>query len=483
MDYKIENDSPVKKTIQITVSPQEVDAALAGAVATYKDQAQVDGFRKGKAPASMIEQKFHDQIYNEAKENLLNVHINDILGQLDVTPVSGIHMKGDEKEFEKGKEFIYTIDFEVLPKFKLPPYEGLKVEEEKTVLDEKEVDMVLERMRSEKMKLQNVDTSGPAKDGQVAVIDFEAFEGDEPLKDFKASDFNLELGDNQALPDFERIVKGIPVGHTAEETIKIPEDFIAKEIAGKDIKFKITVHAVKEKILPELDDAFAKNAGFESLEKLKELIQKSYLANMKDMNKGVAQRKLLNQMLKQCEFEIPPSMLDQEVRFMVINEADRLARQGKSVESLGKTVEELKAAFQPAAENMARDKILLLNIAKKENLEVTPEELQKNVYRNCLLHGEDYKEVMKNLEENGLIFHLRDQMICDKAMDLVYDRAEITMVEPEAKESGQTSSETDGKEAAAAGSTASEAGADAGSPAKAPDNKPEEKSADNNEKS
>lgn len=483
MDYKIENDSPVKKTIQITVSPQEVDAALAGAVATYKDQAQVDGFRKGKAPASMIEQKFHDQIYNEAKENLLNVHINDILGQLDVTPVSGIHMKGDEKEFEKGKEFIYTIDFEVLPKFKLPPYEGLKVEEEKTVLDEKEVDMVLERMRSEKMKLQNVDTSGPAKDGQVAVIDFEAFEGDEPLKDFKASDFNLELGDNQALPDFERIVKGIPVGHTAEETIKIPEDFIAKDIAGKDIKFKITVHAVKEKILPELDDAFAKNAGFESLEKLKELIQKSYLANMKDMNKGVAQRKLLNQMLKQCEFEIPPSMLDQEVRFMVINEADRLARQGKSVESLGKTVEELKAAFQPAAENMARDKILLLNIAKKENLEVTPEELQKNVYRNCLLHGEDYKEVMKNLEENGLIFHLRDQMICDKAMDLVYDRAEITMVEPEAKESGQTSSETDGKEAAAAGSTASEAGADAGSPAKAPDNKPEEKSADNNEKS
>lgn len=434
MDYKIEEDTPIKKAIKITVPPEEVDAALSGTVAMYKENANIDGFRKGKVPASVVESKFHDAIYNEAKENLLNVHINDILTQLDVTPVSGIHMKGEDKDFEKGKEFVYTIDFEILPKIQLPPYEGLKVEEARTEADEKEIDMILERMRTDKTELKIIDGAGPAKDGQIAEINFEAFEGDKPVQDFKAVNFNLELGSNQALPDFEKIVKGVPVGHTAEEVIKIPQDFISEELAGKDIKFKVTVNAIKEKVLPELNDEFAKSAGFESLDSLKDIIKRSYLKTTKDMNKGAAQRKLLNQMLERADFEIPPAMLAVETKFMLANEAERLERQGKSLKSLGKSLQELEEAIKPSAEGMARDKILLLNIAKKENLDVTPEEAQKNVYRNCLMSGQDYKEVMKGLEENGLMFHLRDQMICDKAMDLVYDRAEITFVEPEAKE-------------------------------------------------
>lgn len=430
MEFKIEEESPVKKTILVTVEPEEVDAALAGAVALYKDSVQMDGFRKGKVPVSIIEKKFHDKIYEEARENLINVHINDILSKLDVTPVSGIKMNEEDNKLEKGKGFSYTLEFEVMPKFDLPSYEGLKVEEEKSELDPKELAMVFERMRSENAKLQVVESNGPAQDGQIAVIDFEAFEDDKPLKDFRAMNFYLELGDEQALPDFEKMVKGIPVGHTAEEIIKFPEDFLAENLAGKDIKFKVTVHGIKEKIIPDLDDNFAKNIGFQSLDQLRELVEKSYLKNVKDMNKGVAQRKLLDQMLKQTDFELPPAMIETETTFLLANENERLERHGKSLKSLGKSPEELKKSVQPQAEKMVRDKILLLNIAKKENLDVTPEELQKNVYRDCIIHGDDFQEVIKNLEKSGLIFHLRDQMICDKAMDLVYDRADITTVEP-----------------------------------------------------
>lgn len=450
MEFKIQEETPVKKTIQVNVSPEEVDAALAGTLAMYKDSAQIDGFRKGKVPASVVEKKFHKEIYNEAKENLINVHINDILTQLKVSPVSGIHMLGDDKPLEKGTEFTYTIDFEVLPEFPLPPYEGLKVEEQKTVLDAKEVDMVLERMRQEKAGLKSTGTGEPAKDGEVAVIDFEAFEDGKPVQGLNAKDFQLELGSNQALPEFEQIVKGLPKGHTAEKSIKIPDDFIAPDLAGKDITFKITVHDVKEKILPELDDAFAKKLGFDSLEQFKEVINASYLKNIKDMNKGAAQRKLLNQMLEQAQFDIPESMLNQELRFLLTSENERLERQGKSLSSLGKSPEELRQLFLPSATNMARDKVLLLSIAKKENLEVSQEDVQKNVYKNCLLHGENYEQVMKNLENNGLIFHLRDQMLCDKAMDLVYDRAEVTIVDPSApKEEDKDKAETPDKEDAA----------------------------------
>lgn len=445
MEFKIQEETPVKKTIQVNVSPEEVDAAIAGTLALYKDSAQIDGFRKGKVPASIIENKFHDQIYDEAKENLINVHINDILTQLKLTPVSGIHMQGDDKALEKGKDFSYTISFEVLPEFTLPVYEGLKVEEEKTVPNEKEMEMVLEKLRADNAELVSTSSDEPARDGQIAIIDFEAFEDGKPVQGLNTKNFNLQLGSSQALPEFEQIVKGTPKGHTTEKNIKIPDDFIAPALAGKDLTFRVTVSDIKDRVIPALDNSLAKKIGFDSVEQLKQIIGASYLKNIKDMNKAVAQRKLLNEMLEHCQFDIPQDMLNQEVQFLIINEKERLEQQGKSLNSLGKSKEELRQAVLPQAENMARDKVLLLSIAKKENLEISPEEVQKNVYQNCVIHGEDYQEVMKNLENNGLMFHLRDQMLCDKAMDLVYDRADVTIVDPAsaANESAEPSANKD----------------------------------------
>ena len=135
MEYSAEDLSPIKKKIVITTEPQEVEAAIMGAVALYKTSVQLDGFRKGKVPASVIEQRFRDKIYEEARQDLINVHINEVMQNLDVQPLSGINVDGAEA-LERGKGYAYSIEFEVLPTFDLPPYEGMEVEQEKVEVKE-----------------------------------------------------------------------------------------------------------------------------------------------------------------------------------------------------------------------------------------------------------------------------------------------------------------------------------------------------------
>ena len=149
MEYSAEDISPVKKKVVITTGPQEVEAAILGTVALYKTSVQLDGFRKGKAPASVIEQRFHDKIYEEARQDLINVHINDVMQKLGVTPLSGINVDAPQN-FERGKEYVYSIEFETLPAVDLPPYEGLEVEQEKVAVDPKEVEDVLTHLRRER---------------------------------------------------------------------------------------------------------------------------------------------------------------------------------------------------------------------------------------------------------------------------------------------------------------------------------------------
>jgi FKBP-type peptidyl-prolyl cis-trans isomerase (trigger factor) len=160
VEYSAEDISPVRKKVVITTEPQEVEAAIMGAVALYKTSVQVDGFRKGKVPASVIEQRFRDKIYEEARQDLINVHINDVMQKLDVSPLSGLDVDTPDT-FDRGKGFSYTIEFEVLPTFDLPPYEGMDVEQEKVVLDEKEVQDVLDRILRDRAELVPVDGAGP----------------------------------------------------------------------------------------------------------------------------------------------------------------------------------------------------------------------------------------------------------------------------------------------------------------------------------
>ncbi len=432
MDYKTEELSPVEKKITVTVPPQEVDAAIAASVALLGKSVQLDGFRKGKAPAKMVEKHFHDRIYNEAREDLISAQINDVLQNLDVAPVAGIDIKGADKPLEKGQEYVYTMQFETLPQFDLPNYEGMEAEEEKAEVNEEELKKVFDRFVRRNAKITPVEGIAPPKDGQIANIDFDAFENGEPIADLKTVNFDLELGANHALPEFEAIVKGIPVGNTGEGEVHFPDDFIDEKIAGKTLTMKVRVNAVKELKLPVPDDEFAKKVGYQSLADMNEKLRANYLKTIKDINKSVTQKKLLDQLLKMTDFPLPSKLVQMQSRLILTDMAARMERQGKSISSLGKTLDELLEEVRPQAEAMARNQVLLLSIAKKENLDVPQEQVNMSIFYDCLRNGDDFQQTLESMRRNGMIYEYRDRMIADKAMDLVYERANIKMVEPAA---------------------------------------------------
>lgn len=425
MDYSVEDISPIKKKINVTIDQKQVDAAIMASVAIYKDSLQLDGFRKGKVPASVVEKRFHDQIYNEARQDLVNANINSITNDLKLEPVSGIELDGIENPLQKGNPYTFSMEFEVLPQFAIPNYEGLTVEQEKIIPNQEEIDKIVKHIQRERAKIQPVEGNEPAKDGQIANIDFEAYDNGKLLQDISTQNFDLELGAKASLPEFEDLVKTIAPGQEASGDIHFPDDFLVSDIAGKTLNMHVKVHAVKEPVLPELDDLFAKSMGSENLEKFLENVKNSYIQNKENLAKGVAQKKLLDQLLKQTEFDLPPSMVKMENDFLLADLAGRLEKQGRSIGALGKTIDELRDELQPQAEEFTRSNVLLLSIAKKEGLTVNENEVLGQILKNCLRTGQDFNTIRKEYERTGMIFQLRDRLLADKAMDLVYARANI----------------------------------------------------------
>ncbi len=432
MEYTVEDLSPVKKKVAITVDPKEVEAAIMATIAIYRTNVQVDGFRKGKVPASVIEKRFAEKIYEEARQDLVNVHINEVMQNTQATAVSGIDFDGPTA-LKRGEAYNYSITFEVLPAIDLPAYEGMEVEQEKTVVKESEVQEVTDRIRRDKAKLVPVDGNGPAVDGQVVVLDFAAYENGQPVEGIAADNFEMPLGEKQALAAFEDLVKTVKLDEEKEGDVTFPADFIAPDLAGKTVTMKVKVHAIKERQLPELDDALAKEMGFESLDKMREAIHESYRSSRQNLNKGAAQKQLLDKLLKMVEFPLPESMVENQTRSLLADMRTRFERQGKSLASTGKTEEQLRAEVKPEAEAITRAQVLLMCIGKKEGLEVTEHEVNMHLFKMCQNSGEDFKSVREAYERSGMMFVLRDRMLADKAMDVIYTKATVTEVEPKAE--------------------------------------------------
>jgi trigger factor len=428
MEYVVEDLSPVKKNIKVSLDSQEVDAAIAASVAMYRSSVQLDGFRKGKAPAAVVEKRFRDRIYQEAEQDLFNVHINEVLQAGAFTPVSGIEV--DRAELTRGEALQYSFSFEILPEFELPDYEGREVEQEKAVVEPEEVQHVLERIRRDKSTLHPVDGSGPPVDGQVAVISFEGFEDGKPLEGVKAQNFELPLGERQALEEFEALVKAIPLGEEKEGDIAFPADFINPGLAGKTVCMRISVHAVKERRLPELDTALAKSMGFEDVEGLRTGISESYRNSREILHRAAAQKSLLDTLLRMTDFTLPQSMLDLNVKSLLTDMQGRLERHGKNLASLGKKYEELRAEVLPEAENLTRAQVFLLRVARKEKLETSEQEVDNHLYQAAMRSGEDFHALKDAYVQSGMIFHLRDRLLADKAMEAMY--AKVTIREKEA---------------------------------------------------
>lgn len=437
MKYTVEELSPVKKKVQVEVPAAEVDAALDQSVNRYRSSVALPGFRKGKAPKGMVEKRFSQDIYKEASENLLQDNIAEVLRELDLEPVAGLAFDGEEQALKRGEGFNYAFSFEVMPAFDLPEYTGIVVEEEKAVVGDEEIDQVIDRVRRNMGTREDVAEKRLPEDGDIVSMDFEGTDDTGAvLEGVAGKNFQVTVGQGQVIPDFEALVRTIMPGETKTGDVVFPEDYHSPNLAGKTVHMTITVNSLATMKLPEIDDEFAKLLGaFDTVADMRDNIRSSYMNNRKELGKSKAQSLLLEGLLETVEFPLPEGLVSRYTSNILADRVGRMQRGGQNITELDKdTITNWQNEARTEAEKYARTQIFLLSVAKKENFEVSSQEMEAALRQIAAQGNHDVNALTEHYVRNNLLASLRDRLLADKAMDFIYEKAEIKEVEPKAEE-------------------------------------------------
>lgn len=429
MEFVVENVSPTRKKIAFTLSADDVNAAINTAVAGYQKDLVLPGFRKGKVPASVVEKRFAEDVYVRATQDRINALLQKTLKDANLTPVSSMEMDNHEA-FARNQEFKCAISFEVLPDIEFPNYDGLEVEQAKADVSDEDVNEIIERLRGNVAELVDVVEDRLPQDGDTVDVDYSGVDEEgNKVDDVQGEHFAVALGQGQALPDFEALVKTAKVGEEKTGPVKFPDDYPHKPLAGRTITFTIKVNKMQTSEKPEVNDDFAKKMGQESIEKMKESIVEHIASSKAQAARAEAMKKLVDGLLEQVTFDIPEAMLNARVDRVMHEHSMQLQRMGIDDLRKDKAEEEKREEARKEALETLRPQVFLMALAQKENLTVNEQEVEMAIYGMAMRAQQDYQKVSEAYHKSGLIHDLRDRILADKAMELVYSKAKITETE------------------------------------------------------
>ncbi|MFU0791931.1 trigger factor [Virgibacillus proomii] len=386
------------------VSAEEFNKALDKAFKKVVKDVQIPGFRKGKIPRGLFEKRFGvEALYQDAVDFVLPTAYMKAVEEADIEPIDQPEI--DIDQIEKGKPLIFTAKVMVKPEVRLGEYKGLEVENEEVEVTDEDVMHDLEHQRERHAELV-IKEEGEIEEGDTAVIDFEGFIDGEPFEGGKAENHSLEIGSGQFIPGFEDQLIGKKSGEELEINVTFPEDYHAKEFASKDATFKVNIHEVKSKELPELDDEFAKDIDdeVETLEELKNKTKEQLLEQRKQNAKNKKRETLIEKASENAEVDIPEVMIENELDQMVQEFEQRLQMQGMTLEMYsqfsGQDKDELKEQMREDAEKRVKTSLTLDAIVEAEGLEASDEDVEKELDKMAEMYGTDKEQIRKMLGAN-----------------------------------------------------------------------------------
>lgn len=428
MEFVVEPLSSTRKQIVITLTADDVNAAINTAVSGFQKDLSLPGFRKGKVPASVVEKRFGEDVYVRATQDKINALLQQLLKETNLVPVSSMEMDNHDA-FVRNTEFKCTIAFDVLPEIEFPNYDGLTVDQAKSDVSDGDIDEILTRLRNNFAELVEMTEDRLPADGDTVDVDYSGVDEEgNAVADVQGENFAVALGQGQALPDFEALVKTAKLGEEKTGPVNFPADYPHAPLAGKTITFTIKVNKIQTSQLPEVDEEFAKKVGQENVEKLKESIAEHITATKAQAARSEAMKTLVDGLLEKVTFDIPQSMIDARVERIVNERSMRLQRMGMDDLRKDKATDEFREEALKEAMPTLRPQVFLMALAQKENLTVTEQEVEMAIYGMAMRAQQDYQKVSEAYHKSGLIHELRDRVLADKAMELVYSKATINEV-------------------------------------------------------
>src|SRR3990172_5821525 len=415
MRFEVESIGAVKRKISVEVPAETVNSEIEAAYSKLKNQVKIYGFRKGKVPRSILERYYKGHVEDDVANKLINEGFNKVLSERDIYPVSEPEV--EPEPFVPGSAFKFTATVEVRPEVGKKDYDGLKIKKDKVSVTGKMVEESIDAIRKQRMTLNDVDRS--LKDGDTAIIDFEGFMKGAPFKGGKGEGVPLNIGGGKFIPGFEEQLVGLSAGDDKEIRVKFPEDYGHKEFAGKDATFKVRVKGVKEEILPAADDEFAKDLGFETLDKLRAKVRDGIEKEEEARIKAKMREQVMDALIEGNQFDVPQSMVMKQEEFLTEELKKRYGRERLEPDN------EVKKDLKKRALDQVKAALILIEIAKKEGLKVTDSDLDERFNSMAAETNIDVAEVRSYYEKNKLMDAIRREILDDKIFGLVISRATV----------------------------------------------------------
>lgn len=426
MSLQVENLEHNMAKLTITVSAEEVEKALQAAYLKQRSKISLPGFRKGKVPRQMIEKMYGPEVfYDEAANHMISEAYGKAYDECELEIASQPTI--DVVQLEKGKDFIFTAEVAVKPEVKLGEYKGLKVDKVSTRVMQKEVDEEIEKERERNARTVEV-TDRAVQDKDIVTLDFEGFVDGVAFEGGKGENYPLTIGSGAFIPGFEEQLIGAEIDKETEVKVIFPEEYQAKELAGKEAVFKCTVHEIKAKELPELDDEFASEVSeeAETLEDYKAEVKAKIKERKENEGKEKKENQAVEQAVANAEIDLPAPMVDLQAKQMADDFARRIMQQGMSVEQYfqftGLNEEKMMEELKPQAEKRIRTRLVLEAIVAAENIEVSDERLDEELQKmadSYQMEVEKLKEFMGENEKK----QMKEDIAVQDAVTLITEAA------------------------------------------------------------
>lgn len=425
MSLQVEKLEKNMAKLTIEVSAEELEQGLQKAYLKNKNRINVPGFRKGKVPRQMIEKMYGPEIfYEDAANALIPDAYAKAMDECELELVSRPVI--DIVKIEKGQPFVFTAEVAVKPEVTLGAYKGIEVEKIDTAASEEEITAEVDKERDNNSRTITVEDRA-VENGDMTVIDFEGFVDGTAFEGGKGTDYPLTIGSGAFIPGFEEQLVGAEIGREVDVNVTFPEEYHAKELAGKPAVFKCTVKEIKVKELPDADDEFVKDVSeFDTMEEYRADLKKKIEDRKAADAKAKKEDAVIEKIIEGAQMEIPEAMIDTQAESLVDDFAQRLMMQGMSLEQYaqytGATVESMKNQMKPQAKKRIESRLVLEAVAAAENLAVSEEDIEAEMNRmaeSCKMELDKLKELISEEEKKNM----RQDLSIQKAIELVTEAA------------------------------------------------------------
>ena len=425
VNAKLEDVNSISQKLIIEVPAENIEKSAKTALEKVKKEAKIPGFRQGKIPDAMVKQRLGNAYSEELVKQIVHDTYPEAVKLTSALPISDPRIEAETFEVTEGKPFKYSAVFEIYPKVEPVDYKGLNLEKEKISVTDEEIDAELLHIQRQMTQLE------PAKDdiignGMLARIDFTGTAGGKKFEGSEAKDFIVDIDQKNLLPQFEKQILGMKEGEEKDVSFEYPKDYFNKDIAGLKGEFRVRVKELRKKIVPKLDDQFAKDLGkFETLSDVKKMIGERIMQAKEAHQQMHLHRRVMEELSTKQPIDVPDVMVTSELSHMLEEISHRLEAEGKTLKDANIDANSFVKNHLEEARLRARGYILLQAISDKENIQVTDEDVDQRIKSMAAQSGQTEANVKAHFEKQGLMSAMKTQLQMEKTLNFLIENAKI----------------------------------------------------------